>query len=81
MLHEAAESFAMALHIKERELGALHPATAKVLNNYGLVRWRMGHVDTALGIFSKLLAIYDTLNETAASIASAVSEMWVGWWE
>jgi hypothetical protein len=30
MLNEAAESFARALHIKERELGQFHPSTAKV---------------------------------------------------
>ena len=30
LLGEAAESFARALHIKERELGELHPSTAKV---------------------------------------------------
>ena len=66
-LQEAADSFARSLHIKERELGQFHPSTARVLNNYALVRWRMGHLDTALALFNRLPDLYDTLDQVGAA--------------
>ena len=71
MLNEAAQSFARAMQIKERELGAHHPSTAKVLNNYALVRWRMGHLETALSLFQRLLSLYEFLQRAAEKVLEA----------
>jgi hypothetical protein len=35
------------------------------MNNYALVRWRMGHLDSALDIFNQLLTLYAVLDDAA----------------
>jgi hypothetical protein len=40
----------------------------QVMNNYALVRWRMGHLDTALGVFTQLLRLYAALDAAATRL-------------